>query len=410
MASNTVLEKPKISKRTWSDEFRYYARHLNIMNAIILLGAIPTYFTAILHVPLRWETFLLTGVFYLAGGMGITAGYHRLWSHKSYKASTPLRYWLAIMGAGQWQWSILWWAKHHRSHHRYTDTEQDPYNPTRGFFFSHVGWLVGYNPKSWGKVDLSDLLADPVVVWQHKWGTLVGFITAVLFPVLIAHFGWNDARGALVHTVLGRLMWIWHLGFFVNSIAHLPWFGSQPYSDKHSARNVLLFAWVLAGEASHNFHHTFPADYRNGLHWYEGDLSRWFIRTCERLGLAWDLHITSPAEIERARQRQINIAEGIAHGPEIAELPEMEWQDFVEQAAAGRYITAVHGIIYDVTDFMADHPGGPELVQQYIGKDATVAFYDEGSHVHSPYAETLLGNMRVAVTRRQEGFKEKKTD
>lgn len=177
---------------------------------------------------------------------------------------------------------------------------------------------------------------------------------------------------------------------------------------KHSVRNVLLFAWILVGEASHNFHHTFPADYRNGLYWYEGDLSRWFIRTCERLGPAWDLHVTSPAEIERAKQRQFNIAEGIAHSPEIDELPQMEWQDDLDQASAGCCLVAMHGIVHDVTDFMADHPGGPELVQGYIGKDVTKAFYDEDTHVHSPYAETLMGNMRIAVTCRQEGLEEGK--
>lgn len=255
---------------------------------------------------------------------------------------------------------------------------------------------------------MSDVLSDPVAVWQQRYLVYIGIPPSVIIPPLIAHYGWNDGLGGFVHGVLGRLLWIWHLGFMVNSLAHTPWFGSQPYSTKHSARNVLLFAWVLAGEASHNFHHTFPADYRNGIYWYEGDLSRWFIQFCARVGLAWDLVATSEAEIQRARDRKLQLAEGIARSSEVSNLPEMQWNEFREQAAGGRSLLVIHGVVYDVSDFMADHPGGPALVQQFIGEDATKAFYDNGHHVHSPYAESLLSHQRVAITRLPVVFDRKK--
>ncbi|KAI8664852.1 Acyl-CoA desaturase [Fusarium sp. Ph1] len=119
-------------------------------------------------VSLHPYTAIFSAVYYFNTGLGITAGYHRLWSHHSFKATLPLQIYLAAMGAGAVEGSIRWWVKGHRAHHRYTDTDQDPYSVNKGFLYSHLGWMViKQNPKRLGRTDISDLNEDPVVIWQH---------------------------------------------------------------------------------------------------------------------------------------------------------------------------------------------------------------------------------------------------
>ena len=228
-------------------------------------------------------------------------GYHRLWSHRSYRACLALRYFLACAGAGQFQWSILWWTRHHRAHHRYLDSDQDPYNARRGLLYSHIGWLIGYTPDAWGKVDVSDLEKDPVVVWQQRYYLPIAVVAGILVPATIAHVGWDDWWGGFFYAGGFRLYIYLHFSFLLNSLAHYA--GSQPYSTKHTPRDNVLLALVTFGEGYHNFHHAFPADYRTGPHWYVFDPSKWFIWSCTLLGLASNPFRASEREIQLAVER-----------------------------------------------------------------------------------------------------------
>ncbi|KAB8256230.1 hypothetical protein BDV32DRAFT_141422 [Aspergillus pseudonomiae] len=240
------------------------------------------------HVHYQSKTLIWQVLLQFLGGVSITAGYHRLWSHRSYQASRPLKYFLAAFGASTCQWSIMWWVRHHRAHHRYVDTDRDPYNAKRGLFYSHVGWLLMRNgEQTWGKVDLSDLKEDPIVVWQQRYYVAIAAITGLILPVSVAHFGWDDLRGGLVYATCFRLVWTWHVTFCINSLAH--WAGTQPFSTRSSARNNWLLGFVSLGEGWHNFHHAFPYDYRNGVHWYQADITKWCIWVWEKLGLAKNL-------------------------------------------------------------------------------------------------------------------------
>ena len=157
-----ITEYP-MTKKNWY-------KHVNWLNVFMIVG-IPLYGCVQAYwVPLKLKTALFAVLYYFCTGLGITAGYHRLWAHCSFSATLPLRIFLAACGAGAVEGSIRWWARDHRAHHRYTDTEKDPYSVRKGLLYSHFGWmLMKQNPKRIGRTDISDLNEDPVVVWQHKY-------------------------------------------------------------------------------------------------------------------------------------------------------------------------------------------------------------------------------------------------
>lgn len=138
----------------------------------------------------------------------IGLGYHRLWSHKAYQAFPPLRYLLAGIGAGTLQTPINRWARQHRAHHRYIDTVQDPYNVKKGLVWSHIGWMLFQNEVPWGKVDISDIESDPVVIWQERHYLTLMTLSGWILPGAIAHFGWNDLAGGLSKRVLSGSCWV----------------------------------------------------------------------------------------------------------------------------------------------------------------------------------------------------------
>jgi stearoyl-CoA desaturase (delta-9 desaturase) len=312
------------TKFTWADEVRWYHENLDIFHFVFLIG-IPIVWCFIApHVALTRNTFLMALILHVVGGMCITAGehsrikvylaglsrqynnplagYHRLWAHRSYSAHPALRYFLAILGAAQCQWSIMWWAQHHRAHHRYTDTDKDPYDARRGFFFAHIGWLIGLDSSKWGEVDTSDVARDPVVRWQQRYYGVIAVLACLALPTTIAHFGWNDWKGGVCYGAVGRTIITMQSTFLVNSLAHMPWAGYRPYSHRWTATNVPLVAFLAAGEGNHNFHHAFPRDYRNGIEWFELDWTQTVIWLCMKLGLASDLVTTSEVYIKTARR------------------------------------------------------------------------------------------------------------
>jgi len=142
--------------------------------------------------------------------LALTGGYHRLWSHRSYNASYPLQLFLAIVGAGIAERPIVWWARLHRAHHRYTDTDLDPYGAHRGLLWSHIGWLF-FKPRFVGAVDLSDLKNNPIVQWQYRNYLWLSIVMTVGLPSLIAGWGWNDWVGGFVFAGATRAMIVQHV-------------------------------------------------------------------------------------------------------------------------------------------------------------------------------------------------------
>ncbi|ROW02165.1 hypothetical protein VSDG_02528 [Cytospora chrysosperma] len=393
-------KKPHITDQPIT--LKNWYKHINWLNVtfilfIPMLGFVSTYW-----VPLTLKTAIWSFIYYFNTGLGITAGYHRLWAHRSYKATLPLRIYLAAVASGAVEGSARWWSRDHRAHHRYTDTEKDPYSVRKGLLYSHIGWMVmKQNPKRIGRTDITDLNEDPVVVWQHLNFIKCVITMGLIFPTLVAGLGWGDWVGGFVYAGILRIFVVQQATFCVNSLAH--WLGEQPFDDRNSPRDHVVTAIVTLGEGYHNFHHEFPSDYRNAIRWWQYDPTKWSIWTWKQLGLASDLKTFRQNEIDKGRlqQQQKKLDQQrvrLDWGTPLEQLPVIDWDDFVEQAKSGRGLVAIAGVIHDVTDFIKDHPGGKALINSAIGKDAT-AIFNGGVYLHSNAAHNLLSTMRVGVLR-----------
>jgi stearoyl-CoA desaturase (delta-9 desaturase) len=275
-------------------------------------------------------------IFIMLTGIGIGSGYHRLWSHRAYKAHPALQWFLAIVGGMSIQNSILVWSARHRVHHRdVDDNDNDPYSIGRGFWFAHVGWMLR-DYKS-GEVDYSvvpDLMKNPIVMWQHKHYLELILATNVLLPMLL---GWivGDFWGVFLLAGLFRLVVNHHFTFFINSLAHM--WGKQPYTDENTARDNWALAIVTYGEGFHNYHHLFQSDYRNGIRWYNYDINKWFIAIASGLGLASDLKRTPQFKILRARlhmdfkraRERLSMDETNPRWKELLETLETEYAEYL---------------------------------------------------------------------------------
>jgi stearoyl-CoA desaturase (delta-9 desaturase) len=245
-----------------------------------------------------WMPLLLVGM-YLAVGMSICAGYHRFFSHKSYEAHPIVQSFFAFFGAMAAENSILEWSSQHRVHHKHADKDWDPYNIQRGFWWAHILWIF-YRNEGMDRTyaNSPDLKANPIVMWQHKWNKVLLIVGGFGIPTLIgAAFG--DPIAGLLWGGFTRLVVIHHTTFFVNSLAH--YFGKPEFNAEASARDNWAVALVTLGEGYHSFHHRFPADYRNGIRWYQWDPAKWFIAGAKRVGLASNLLTTPLPQIEQAR-------------------------------------------------------------------------------------------------------------
>lgn len=228
------------------------------------------------------------GLFYAWSGMGITAGYHRLWAHKTYKASLPVRLFLLTGATLAVQSSAFDWCSGHRNHHRYVDdVYKDPYSAKRGFWFSHFGWMLKNYPSSTHDFkNIPDLTADPFLSAQHRFYVLWIVLTNVGLSLLIGYLI-GDIWGTLILAGLLRLVLNHHATFFINSLAHI--WGSQPYTDENTAKDNAILSLVTWGEGYHNYHHIFQYDYRNGVKWWQFDPTKWLIFGLYKLGLTSDL-------------------------------------------------------------------------------------------------------------------------
>jgi stearoyl-CoA desaturase (delta-9 desaturase) len=271
------------------------------LNTLFLLG---TLVLALVLVPwklavqgLRVSEGVVFLVLYSLIGLSITVGYHRLFSHRAFRAAWPMRLLALLLGAAAFQNSALAWCSDHRHHHRFVDdTERDPYPVRRGFWYAHWLWVMEAKDRPMDSV--GDLEQDPLIRWQHRYHFLIGAAVAAL-PVLVVGWLTHNFLGQLVIGLLLRIVATHHSTFLINSAAH--WFGTQPYSDTNSARDNVLLAPFTFGEGYHNYHHMWQWDYRNGPRWYQWDPAKWLIAAAAWVGLAHSLRRVPATEIQRAK-------------------------------------------------------------------------------------------------------------
>ena len=241
-----------------------------------------------------WKTAVLAIFLLIMGGISITAGYHRLFSHATYKAAWIVRLIFLLFGASTFEGSALEWCTDHRNHHLYTDTPKDPYNFKQGFWYAHIGWLLTLDTSKRNFSNVEELTKDPLVQFQHRFFVPLAIIFGFILPMLIAAL-WGDAWGGLIIAGALRVTIAQHSTFCINSVCHA--FGKQPYSDRHTARDHWFTAFFTFGEGYHNYHHKFPLDYRNGIRFFHFDPTKWLIRSLSLIGLANDLKKMSDYKI-----------------------------------------------------------------------------------------------------------------
>ena len=297
----------------------HFLRNVRWTNSAFLIGTLLTSFIGlpifIYHYGGQINWWLHGSVFvamFIASGLSITLGYHRLFSHLSFKASWPVRLLTLIFGATAMENSALEWCSDHRRHHKHTDDDEDPYNIQRGFFFAHMGWIMmrpigGESPLT----NVNDLKRDPLVRFQHKWWAAIGILVGFGLPALIGYIfegGIGAASGLLIGGVT-RLVAVHHMTFFINSLCHT--LGHQPYSDRCSAKDSWIMALFTFGEGYHNFHHEFQHDYRNGVKFWQFDPTKWTIHILEKIGMASKLRRVADETILMAEiyQKQRTVAE-----------------------------------------------------------------------------------------------------
>ncbi|RNF01109.1 putative fatty acid desaturase [Trypanosoma rangeli] len=397
--------------------------------AVTVLAVPPiAVFVAILAgVPLLAKTLVVAAFFYVFNGMiGITFGYHRLFSHRSFIAHPILQWICAFAGAGAFEGSAKWWGRNHRIHHRYVDTPKDPYDATRGFFFSHMGWMIMKQDYALlGKVDVSDFRYNNIIQFQHRHFFKIAMVSGIILPTLICGLGWGDWLGGYFYAGLAKVVFVHHCTFFINSLAHKGWLGAvQNYSDRHTSHDSFVCALLTFGEGYHNFHHEFAQDYRNGIKWYHFDPTKWTIRLCEFLRLATHLVRTPNDVIERNVKkllysklgRQLGLLEEQLKELELPTTEEYTWDDIARLVRQGQKLTVIDDSVVDLQRSVPTgpgythsdekivwydaHPGGKKMLDMFVGKDATRVFYG-GIYKHSLGAEGLIPHLRIAKLKRQ---------
>lgn len=306
----------------------------------------PFYFIVGYHalllvlIPIAWPYlgwsalagFLLT---YFLGGISITAGYHRLFSHKAYEAHPWLENSVLFFSTLAFQYSALMWSHDHRLHHKHVDTDEDPYSIEKGFWYAHLGWIFTqerqYNPAL-----VKDLERNPRVMFQHRH--FIGLTLAANAVVFGIACLFMHPLAALFAVTVARIFAIHHSTWFINSLAHT--WGAKTYARELSAVDNAILAVLTFGEGYHNYHHAFASDYRNGIRWYHYDVTKWLIWLASKFGLAKSLRKVSDLRIQQQlvkKDRDLILPVLSREYPQLAHLRERLEQlseSFEERAKA----------------------------------------------------------------------------
>ena len=259
---------------------------------------------------LHWSDIAVFGILYVLTGLGVTVGFHRLFTHRSFATSSALRGVFAALGSVAIEGPVISWVADHRKHHAFADQPGDPHSPhvdhgvglrgaLRGLAHAHMGWLFLHNQRGARKRYAPDLLADPVVRFVDR--------TFVFWALggLAAAFGLGWLIGGTLSAALTGLLWggavrllvLHHVTYSINSLCHF--FGRKRFNTGDESRNLAWLSLLSFGEAWHNNHHAFPTSAAHGMRWWEIDIASAVIRSLEGVGLAWDVVRIDPARQQK---------------------------------------------------------------------------------------------------------------
>ncbi len=264
-------------------------------------------------VALGWNDIFVFLAMYFSTGLGITVGFHRLFTHRSFKTTRPIRIALAALGSMAIEGPIVAWVADHRKHHAFSDQIGDPHSPhvehgqglrgaLRGLVHAHVGWLFVHTQRGRKSRYAPDLMRDPDLVWIDQtflWWAIGGILVSFGLGFLFGGFNWRAGLTGMLWGGLVRVLVLHHVTYSINSLCH--YFGRAPYETGDKSRNLAWLAPFSLGEAWHNGHHAFPTSARHGLERWQLDISAAVIGTLQRLGLAWDVIRIEPARVAAKR-------------------------------------------------------------------------------------------------------------
>jgi len=258
---------------------------------LFLMVALPLY---IYQHGAPWKMIGVSFALMYITGLSITMGYHRLYSHLAYKVNPVVEAVLLFFGTMATQGSAIRWTFDHRYHHAFIDTDRDPYSIKKGFWYAHFFWMLEKQASVDPKV-VADLLKSPMLRFQDKY---YGYLVVLTNLIALVGIGavFDNYYAAFIFGVLGRMFFLHHCTWFINSLAHT--WGDRPFSQELSAVDNYIIALLTFGEGYHNYHHTFAQDYRNGIHWYHFDPTKWLIWTLKKCGLAKQLRKVQNHQIQ----------------------------------------------------------------------------------------------------------------
>lgn len=284
---------------------RIQRRHFVLYDVVPLIGAAAAIVLA-LYVPVTWVDISLFLVMWLATGIGITVGYHRLFAHRAFKTTPAVRVALVILGSMSGRGSMLSWAAMHRRHHEVSDQPGDMHSPNlhghgfmnrlRGFFHAHYAWMLEHEYPNVAHY-VPDLLRDEPVVWASRRYTLwvlLGLAIPTVAGGLLAQ-SWMGALTGFLWGGMVRMFIVEQSMSALNSFLHTV--GSRPFKTNEQSRNNPLLGMLVWGEGWHNNHHAFPNSASFGLSWRRIDLGYWFICLLKSVGLAWDVRVPNAQQI-----------------------------------------------------------------------------------------------------------------
>lgn len=241
-----------------------------------------------------WQVWALCIALYVVRMFAITGFYHRYFSHRTFKTSRWFQFVMAFAAETSSQRGVLWWAAHHRDHHKYSDTEKDLHSPRQhGFWYSHMGWLYDHNEVT-KFARIKDFAKYPELVMLNKYWLLPPTLLGV------ACYAWGGLPGLLVGFMFSTVL-LWHGTFTINSLSHV--WGKRPYDTTDDSRNNWFLAIITLGEGWHNNHHHYMNSTRQGFHWWQYDVTYYVLKMMSWVGLVWDLK-EPPAHIVAGIKRR----------------------------------------------------------------------------------------------------------
>lgn len=264
-------------------------------------------------VALGWSDLAVLAIMYVATGLGITVGFHRLFTHRSFTTTPAVRAVLAGLGSAAIEGPVISWVADHRKHHAFSDRHGDPHSPhvdhghgwrgaLRGLLHAHVGWLFIHTQRGRKARYAPDLMKDPVVAFVDRtfiWWAVGGFLVAGALGFLLGGISWQAGLTGILWGGLVRTLLLHHATYSINSLCHF--FGRRPFETGDESRNLAWLAPLTFGEAWHNGHHAFPTSARHGIDRGQLDVSAGVIALLEKCGLAWDVVRVDERKLEAKR-------------------------------------------------------------------------------------------------------------